>query len=135
MAEEKPKKTVSDDCVTMQQCCRRLVCGGFAVIGFLDGLVAKTTAPRARGPGFASHLNPASVRNIGILVDTLPAAWRYMVGAGTGCEHIRTKVHLSCCDSDDQKEPQPQRVSVHGQSCQPRSQTGHRIGKDCGGGG
>ena len=57
----------------------------------LVGLVVKAPASRAEDPGFESRLHRdffgsthTSDLKIGILVATLPGAWRYRVSAGTG---------------------------------------------------
>ena len=57
----------------------------------LVGLVVKTPASGAEGPGFESHsrrdfsgTSHASDSKIGTPVATLPGAWRYRVSAGAG---------------------------------------------------
>ena len=57
----------------------------------LVGQVVKTSAPKAEGSEFESRLrrdfswsSHTSDLKIGTLVATLPGAWRYRVGAGTG---------------------------------------------------
>ena len=64
---------------------------GSASIDRLVGLVDKASASKAEGPGFESRLrrdfsgsSHTSDLNIGTPVATLPGAWRYRVGAGTG---------------------------------------------------
>ena len=60
-------------------------------VDHLVGLVVKASASRAEDPGFESRLrrdfsgsSHTSDLKIGTPVATLPGAWRYRVGAGTG---------------------------------------------------
>ena len=67
--------------------------GGRSLPGdHLTGLVVKASASRAEDPGFESRLrrdffsesSHTSDLKIGTPVATLPGAWHYRVGAGTG---------------------------------------------------
>ena len=63
----------------------------FSLRNHLDGLVVKASASRAEDPGFDSRLrrdisgsSHTSDSKIDSPVATLPGAWRYRVGTGTG---------------------------------------------------